>query len=322
MSIWDWVDNTLERYRRDGAWTGSIGALQELWQGGLGLIGEHVYNYGTHVYQEEWDLLVVLDTCRPDALAAVADEYEFLSGYDPETETLNSLGSRSPEWIGKTFDPASVAGQELDETAYVSANPHTRDIPDPSSLGLLDELWKYAWSEEYGTVPPDRVTDRTIDTVRSGEFTRVVAHYMQPHSPYRTLVEEHPEWFTLQVGLDNPDARTEMIIWERLRTGRISRADLWDAYLDNLRWALDEVKTLLESVDADRVIVTSDHGEAFGEWWYYGHASTAPIPVLKRVPWAVTTATDTGEYDVSLTAENVELDESTVDDRLRDLGYV
>ncbi|WP_435178036.1 sulfatase-like hydrolase/transferase [Halorussus sp. AFM4] len=322
MTLQDWAENAKDRFERDGVMTGVYGAIQELWQGGLGVIGRHVYNYGTHVFERDWDVLLVLDTCRPDVLAEVADEYEFLADYNPETDVLNSVGSRSPEWIGKTFDPESVAGPELADTAYVSANPHTRDVPTFDELLLLDEVWTYGWNQDYGTVPPENVIDRAIDVQRTHKPDRLVVHFMQPHSPYRSLVDEHPEWFSLDVGLDNPEQRPEMVIWERLRTNRISREELWAAYRDNLRWVLDSVEELLRNMDAETVVLTSDHGEAFGEWWCYGHSSTAPIPVLKRVPWAETNATDTGKYKPELDADSVYVEDDEVKDRLRNLGYV
>lgn len=321
MTLEDWFDASVERFRRDGLQTGLYGSAQELWQGSLGKLGEY-YNYGTHVYEYDWDLLLILDTCRPDGLAAVASEYDFLDGYDPETEYINSVGSRSPEWIAKTFDPDSVAGPELSETAYVSANPHTRDLPDPNRLGLVDEVWTYGWSTEFGTVEPETVADRVIDVHRQLDFERHVAHFMQPHSPYRSLVTDHPEWFCLDVGLDNPEARPDMIIWERLRTGRISREELWEAYLDNIRWVLDAVEIVLSNVDADDVVISSDHGEGFGEYWFYGHSSTAPIPVVKQVPWHRTEATDEGTYEPTVEPENVALADDEVAERLRNLGYV
>lgn len=36
------------------------------------------YPIGSNVFEENWDLLVVLDACRVDALRAVEDEYPFV----------------------------------------------------------------------------------------------------------------------------------------------------------------------------------------------------------------------------------------------------
>ena len=60
------------------------------------------YRWGTNVFDREWDLLVVLDACRVDALRAVADEYDFLDGVD----SMPSVGSTSFEWLNHTFDRA------------------------------------------------------------------------------------------------------------------------------------------------------------------------------------------------------------------------
>ena len=320
MTFGEWVANSADRFDRDGFKTGVYGAVQELYEGGLGKIGEHVYNYGTPVWEEDWDVLVVLDTCRPDLLNEVSEEYDFLSGYET-SQAINSVGSRSPEWIRKTFDPGKHA-DELAETAYVSANPHTRDIPDPEQLFLLDEVWKYAWDEQWGNVPPENLTDRAVAVDREYDPERLIVHYMQPHAPYRPFVQEHPEWYSLTVGMDNPGDRPEINMWERIRTGRLSPEEAWEAYHDTLHWVLEDgVEPLLENVDADTVVLTSDHGEGFGDWWYYGHSTQAPIPPLKRIPWAVTSAVDEGTLDPSIEPEAIRLEDDEIEDRLAALGY-
>jgi hypothetical protein len=318
MTLADWMQNARERIDRDGLAVGTYGAVQELWQGGLGVLGRHVYNYGTNVYARDWDVLVVLDTCRPDVLAEIADGYDFLDGYDPNQNVHQSVGSRSAEWTRKTFDPDTVPADELADTALVSANPYTRTLPDPEALGYLDELWKYAWDDDYRTVRPETVMDRAVDVSRTRDFDRVVVHFMQPHTPYRSMLDRFPDG---RVGFDSEGA-AGLTIWEQIRTGRIDTETVWEGYRDNLRWVLDDgVEPLLRNVDAEKVVLTSDHGEGFGEYWYYGHSSTAPLPVLKRVPWATTTASDTGEYEPQVEPEDIHVNADDVTDRLRALGY-
>lgn len=43
------------------------------------------------------------------------------------------------------------------------------------------------------------------------------------------------------------------------------------AYLDDLRYVLDDVEILLENIAAEHVVLSADHGEAFGECGVYGH---------------------------------------------------
>ena len=291
--------------------------------------------FATPAFEREWDLLVVLDTCRTDALAAVADEYDFLDDRD----SVRSPGSTSGEWVAHTFDRAYA--DEISRTAYVTANPHSNAVlrdrllppqyvpapatwPDwdpvaPDEVGLLDEVWADARDDRLGVVPPATVTDRAIAAGREADLDRLVVHYMQPHAPYIADV------------VDGEDPLSEACAepFEALRRGEVDREEMWDSYLDNLRLAVDEVESLLENVDAERVVITADHGEAFGEWGFYEHPVGCPLPAVKRVPWVETTATDRGTRSPtpaaseSAASESVASDpaERDVDEQLRDLGY-
>lgn len=269
-----------------------------------------MWNYGTPIYARDWDLLIVLDACRPDALAAVADEYEFL----PETvPTFQSLGSQSLEWMEKNF--TAEFREALLKTAYVSSNVFTREL-DCDRFALLDEVWQYGWDDDLGTIPPRAVTDRTVQIARENDPDRLIAHYMQPHEPYRSMGDAG----SIKRELDH-DLLPEGPI-HRLQRGEISYNAVWDAYVDNLRWVLDDVETLLENVDADDVVISADHGEALGEWWCYEHPEYAPVPVLKRVPWVKTSATDERTYEPTLTPSGESLADDEIEGRLKDLGYL
>ncbi|MFC7080227.1 hypothetical protein [Halorussus caseinilyticus] len=103
--------------------------------------------------------------------------------------------------------------------------------------------------------------------------------------------------------------------------GPTPRSAAWSAYLENLRWVLEEVELLLSNMDADTLVVSSDHGEAFGEWGLYGHYRHVPIPVLKNVPWVELSATDSGEYEPAVEAKSVDVTDDDVEQRLSALGY-
>jgi hypothetical protein len=275
-----------------------------------------VLPYGENVYDREWDVLVVLDACRPDALEAVAADVGFIESVG----RMRSVGSCSSEWMENTFDPATrrdaVAG-----TAMVTGNTWTDRYIDAGAFGALDEVWKYAWDEDLGTVPADAITDRAIATAREGSHDRLVVHYMQPHHPF---VADPLEG-------DSGMARTsqessERSPWVLLRRGDADPARVWKAYLANLEHALASVATLLENVDG-RAVITADHGNLFGEWGLYGHPMYAPVPALRSVPWCETTARDQGDHDPTLEPPeplpvsrvyNAESDR----DRLEALGYL
>lgn len=283
---------------------------------------------GTNVYDREWDLLVVLDACRVDALRAVADEYAFLD----EVESMVSVGSHSFEWLAKTF--TSERRDAVADTAYLTANthaqmlfvdgdypPYEREVPgwpawdavDADDFGRLEMVWRDGHDEDLGNVPPRRVTDRLVDVMRSTDHDRVIAHYMQPHQPYLAgpITEDR----------DPTDVeRSPLAAFSR---GDVDRAEVWDLYLDNLRLALDEVELALANCDAETVAITADHGEAIGEFGDVDHREGNLHPAVKTVPWAETSATDEGRYEPEHAPDAGETaTDADVEQRLRDLGYV
>ena len=266
------------------------------------------YPVGTNVYEREWDALVLLDTCRLDALREVAPEYDFLDG--GAISAITSRGSTSVEWIANTFTTDYL--NDVQRTACVSANADMetvlveQDYPyegfscgrlldwhpvTPSDFGLLDQPWKYVPDEDkpFRHTPATFVTDRAIAVGREYDPDRLLVHYSQPHHPYTAIAEREGR------GLD----RHEELPIDYLRDGG-SRERVWNAYLANLRSVLDAVAVLLDNLDAERVIVSADHGEAFGEFGMYYHRFGMLHPSMRRVPWAVTAATDTGAYTPTL----------------------
>ena len=63
---------------------------------------------------------------------------------------------------------------------------------------------------------------------------------------------------------------------------------------------------------------SADHGEAFGEWGQYGHPNASPLPVVKKVPWVETTASDTNTHTPAEESQGATTD---VKEHLADLGY-
>ena len=297
------------------------------------------HHFGTNVYDREWDLLIVLDACRVDVMEQVADEYGFLGS----VESIRSVGSTSKEWVDRTF----IGDYEDDvaATAYVTANPfcsnltnggqlthkymefsdtiiesHPKlaavikdDICREQAFGLLDGIWGSVGSgAEFGTAQhPENVTDHAIWVGRNTDFDRRIVHYMQPHKPYFTTAENYED---LTDAEKNPFAH--------LKQGRLSQKEVFELYVQNLRYVMEYVKRLLENTDAERVAITADHGELFGEWGLYSHGACLPHPALRNVPWVETTATDERTYDPDIDRSNVERSDRVSDEELAALGYL
>ena len=97
---------------------------------------------------------------------------------------------------------------------------------------------------------------------------------------------------------------------------------MWAAYRANLRYALDDVEVLLDNLDAERVVLTADHGNGVGEFGVYGHPSDLLVPTaIRRVPWVDTTARDTGDHDPAVWGESTTPADENVKEQLRALGY-
>lgn len=325
MSVFDWVTETTDRLRSDGLADGGRAALSELNRGSWRILGSR-FPVGTNVYDHDWDVLVILDACRVDILRELAESYDFLD----DVESISSVGSHSREWMAKTFTPARLSA--VNETAYVTGNvfseqtfddsgeqvaryspfsPDSWPTVDADDFARLDEVWRDGWDDELGTVPPRTITDRVIDIARTHDPERIVAHYMQPHTPFVA-----PDYWSNPTETSMPLSEMNL---KRLRRGEVSTETFLSGYRANLELVLDELVLLRQNLDAETVAITADHGEALGELGVYGHPIGFLHPSVKRVPWVETTATDTGEH---VPEQTVTESSSDVSDRLSALGYV
>lgn len=280
---------------------------------------------GLNVYEKEWDILIVLDACRVDTLRNVAHDYDFVKNVDSRW----SVGSQSAEWLANTFTSQYL--EEIRGTSYLSSNGYSEaviekgsrppannttpidfsswSVVDDGDLKSHEKLWHRHHDETYGVVLPETMTNYAIETSREDEAERVIVHYTQPHLPYagRAFSEGR-----------EPN-QTEKHGYELLENGSISHDEVYEVYKETLRWVLDDVEVLLENVDAEKVVITSDHGEAFGEWKAYGHPEGFPHPAVRKVPWVETTARDEHTRE-----PNIDVDSSVqtdIEEHLQDLGY-
>lgn len=311
MSFTAWLDRARMQLSVYGIRHGSLAVGRSLWSGIAHRLSAINAQEGTPVYEKEWDLLILLDACRVDALEAVASEYEFLPERVP---LLRSVASNSHLWLEETFQPAYR--EQINDTAYITANGHADGFTNgefavsDEAFHSIEKVYNYGFDHDVETIPPRTVTDTTVHTLRNAKPPRAIAHYMQPHTPYRGL-----DLDGLGVTGDKTFRET---VWDWIASGRLSRDEAWEYYLDNLRWVLDDIELLLENVNADRVIISADHGEAFGEWGAYGHSPYGQFAGLREVPWVETTATDNGSYSPEIDRADVDI---STEEQLKHLGY-
>jgi hypothetical protein len=159
---------------------------------------------GTNILNEDFDVLIILDTCRVDALRNIKHKYQFLSDIKKKT----SVGSSSTEWMCATFN--SRYSNILKDTIYLANNGYAHklfvqkdeatkpdtifnnyEICDESDFCRLEHIWKYEEKStkrqilnNNGPSTTEYLTDRAISVGRNHNFDRLILHYIKPHHPY------------------------------------------------------------------------------------------------------------------------------------------
>lgn len=259
---------------------------------------------GTNIFSQDWDVLVILDTCRVDALREAAPDYDWLPA--PESiGSIRSTGSATKEWVASTF--TDDYRDELEETVYVTGNAQAKEVLTDRRFPEQDEgvwaptnwksvsedalqdvvhAWRYARPEMDGPMHPALLTDIAIEEYRNQQPDRLLVHYTPPHHPYpfdairegreMTEKEEDPFGYLLNGG---------------------DRDEVWGLYMDTLHYVLPYVHRLLGAVDAPTAVISADHGDAFGEWGFYSHPFASFVPEIRRVPWAELSMPGEGSYE-------------------------
>lgn len=335
MSLKQFLEKHATITKEHGPLTAAKMASQEV---GLRLCEPLAKLYSTPIWAADFDVCLVLDACRYDlwretiGLNRQIDDYrhpDFYTTLGRHTASRWSVGSASLHWINETF--ADRYKSDWSGAGYVTANPFSAKEPgdlnqlhdsvyplEDRGLGYLDEVWQDSWpmSKDMPTVDPKTLTNRAMHAYQIHDGP-IVVHYMQPHVPFKT----NPEWFGDWGGKEHfaePVEDADKDVWLKMRDNEIPEGELWRAYRDNLEWVLKEVERWYEQTDA-KLLVTSDHGNAKGEYGQYCHPPYSANPYLRKVPWVELEGVgDNTNLTVDVPPETTD---SNVDEQLRALGY-
>lgn len=278
------------------------------------------FGSGITVYNQEWDNLFILDACRADYFQKV----NFISG---DLKIVTSQGSSSWGFLEGNFH-----GEELHDTIYISANPHATKLPDGTFYAVetvLDD-----WDDQIGTVPPEKVTEKTLIMNKKHPDKKIISHFMQPHQPWIGKVAESIRkevnikgWNknTAQ-NMGEVDTRTGMGGFTAVKLGIISKEKMLAAYSESIEIVLQEIEQLIKSLDGKSVI-TSDHGELLGERVTsigpkrYGHPSHISSYKLCMVPWLEPDYKSRRTVIPGSPIKTQTSNQDVVNDRLQALGY-
>lgn len=168
------------------------------------------------------------------------------------------------------------------------------------------DLWNDCWNEKRGTVMPDRVNE-----AYDGREPAVI-HYIQPHRPLLNLESDGlgnrkktlgKSKLTSKIRRFLNDSLLKVMSTRRAKSlvtflkGKVERGgyeffvDKYGAYKvveeyeENLETALKSVSNLISHLSNKEIVITSDHGEAFGEKAVWGHRPESDLDCLRNVPW-------------------------------------
>ena len=199
----------------------------------------------------DWNLMIVLDACRWDVFRDVVGD----------CEVVWSPASATREWCGKMR-------KKLGGCVVINANPEVSEYLRPE---VDVRVWKFGWIEDgvMGTVDPE-VMVNVVNGLRVRPRRKVIAWFMQPHSPYwkdRMLMHQ-----------------TYVVKGGRMLRIEDEVEELREAYRRNLEWVIGVLREKLEW-KRWKVVVTADHGECLGENGKFGHWCGSEESNLRMVPW-------------------------------------
>lgn len=276
-----------------------------------------VGNKGEFVMEKDWDVLLLLDGCRADLYEEVASR---------SVDTIVSRGSSTPQFMTENF-----AGRQFTDTVYVTANPQT-NIHAGNSFVEMVNVWEDHWDEEWSTVQPKAMTDVVKETAERYPEKRLIVHFMQPHYPFIDYPDVLYDGLKVRdevLGNQVDTSGQHITPWTALARGDVDADTVWEAYRHNLELVYPVARELAQELTG-KAVITSDHGNGVGEFAWpfpvrvYGHTDGLYMPELVRVSWDVYESDERREitHADAISDAVADADSATVDDRLRDLGYL
>ena len=208
-------------------------------------------------------LMIILDACRYDYFRKVYSEF-----LDGELFKIKSLGSCTPEWFMNTFkgyyDVVYVSANGFIITNYIMNRDGFYFEPQKHFRKIVN-CFKHGWSDILKTVPAEHV----VKCAYIHQYPRMIVHFIQPHAPYIGEIKL---------------ILNEKEITELVKEGILSKKEVIESYVENLRYVLKHVKKLLRIVKIRPAYITADHGELLFETGVLDHPCRTKYRELIEVP--------------------------------------
>jgi hypothetical protein len=268
------------------------------------------------VIDRDWDNLLVLDAARHDFFK----QHITISG---NLDKRFSSGSHSVDFVKDNF-----SNQSLHDTVCITANGWY-GVADNLDFYKLVELYSSLEADERtrtvldsdmiddytGAILPETVADATLSAHKNNPNKKLIAHFMQPHTPY---IPHTQKWGDKDSDIILPEESEFTLASE----GEITISKLREWYVDNLLYVESVISNLIKKLNG-KTVVTADHGENLGDVYYgsrhFGH--DVHTDKTRYVPWLEINYSNRRNIVKSdpLPKDSVDMDD--VKNNLRNLGY-
>ena len=259
-------------------------------------------------FDDEWDSLIILDACRYDSLKKL---YE--TRYKEIVQKKISKGSCTTKFLLSNFGKGNYP-----DIVYISANPYVDKLLYDRFAEIVP-VWDDGWDFEINTVPPLEVYLHALQARLKYPNKKLIVHFLQPHYPYldglgildsqqliKCIVDEEKHATVFDIGDDC------LVTWDSYRWRVLPIDRIYQSYYRNLEFVLPYARRLADFLPG-RSIITSDHGEAFGErisrifpLRVYGHPAQIRIHATVDVPWVIIDPNDKEHSDINSEIAQVE----------------
>lgn len=274
------------------------------------------------IMSNDWDNCIIIDACRFD----VFDQQNRIPG---NLSYRYSAGSNTAGFFESNFLDSTY-----NDTVYVTANPVPRvekwcQVDIDSVFHDVIDIWEDHWDDDLDTVPPAPVETATKDALSEYPNKRILCHFIQPHQPFigETGRQINARGMQAYDSVAGGHVDSKKSVWDQLEDDDIPLNLVWAAYRENLDDVLPHVKNLCDTLTG-KTVVTSDHGNLFGEFAWpfpvrrYGHPPDIYTKKLRKVPWLEPESNSRREIvSDSPVQSSSSSDESERIERLSALGY-
>lgn len=227
-----------------------------------------------NILQENWDNLIILDDCRYDSFKKI----NFIPG---KLKKIKSPGGHTFMWFCGTFKEI-----HYNNIVYYSQNPWVSKTRLKKPSLKYETTFEQLYSVKRNKTP-EEFNEFVFNSINAHDNKRFIFHYILPHTPFLKGPSD-------MVGKGNGQIAQEVI------KGEVKKEKYIKTYEQNIEYVLDKAMDLMAVLEG-KTVITSDHGELFGEHHLWGHGTHTVDtkgkvtivgfpnmimhPKLREVPW-------------------------------------